>query len=154
MQQKDLTTMNNLQLKFNKEIAGQLQKELKLENIMAVPHLSKIVVNMGVKDATADKKNMEKSLEILAQIAGQKPKYARAKKSISAFKLREGDKIGLVVTLRGTKMYDFFERLTSIVMPRFRDFHGVRKNSYLDPCAFNLQKGSGKEGDRVSVPLR
>lgn len=122
--------MDNLQTRFKKQIAGTLQKELGLKNVMAVPSLSKIVVNMGVKDAIADKKNLEKASVILAQITGQKPKWAGAKKSISAFKLREGDKIGLVVTLRGRKMYDFFERLTSIVMPRFRDFHGARKTSF------------------------
>lgn len=122
--------MNNLQVKFNKEIAGALQKELSLTNVMAVPALSKIVVNMGVKDAIADKKNIEKAAVIMGQVTGQKPKWASAKKSISAFKLREGDKIGLVVTLRGKKMYDFLERLISVVMPRFRDFHGVRKTSF------------------------
>jgi large subunit ribosomal protein L5 len=122
--------MNNLQARFKKEIARALQKELNLKNIMAVPSLSKIVVNMGVKDAIADKKNLEKASVIMAQVTGQKPKWTSAKKSISAFKLREGDKIGLVVTLRGRKMYDFLERLISVVMPRFRDFHGVRKDSF------------------------
>ena len=122
--------MDTLKNRFKKEIAGVLQKELGLKSSMAVPALSKIVVNMGVKDAVADKKNLEKASLILAQITGQKPKWASAKKSISSFKLREGDKIGLVVTLRGQKMYDFFERLISIVMPRFRDFHGVRKTSF------------------------
>jgi large subunit ribosomal protein L5 len=122
--------MDNLRTRFKKEISGILQKELALKNAMAVPALSKIVVNMGVKDAVADKKNLEKASVILAQVTGQKPKWASAKKSISSFKLREGDKIGLVVTLRGQKMYDFFERLISIVMPRFRDFHGVRKTSF------------------------
>jgi large subunit ribosomal protein L5 len=122
--------MNNLQARFKKEITGILQKELKLGNVMAVPALSKIVVNMGVKDAIADKKNIEKGAAIMAQITGQKAKWAKAKKSISAFKLREGDKIGLVVTLRGRKMYDFFERLICVVMPRFRDFHGVKKTSF------------------------
>jgi len=122
--------MNKLQDRFKKEISGMLQKELSLKNIMAVPSLSKIVVNMGVKDAIADKKNLEKAAVTMAQVTGQKPKWAAARKSISSFKLREGDKIGLVVTLRGHKMYDFFERLTSIVMPRFRDFHGVKKISF------------------------
>lgn len=122
--------MNNLQVRFNKEIAGALQKELGLKNVMAVPALSKIVVNMGVKDAIVDKKNLEKAAVIMAQVTGQKPKWASARKSISSFKLREGDKIGLVVTLRGRKMYDFFERLISVVMPRFRDFHGVRQTSF------------------------
>lgn len=122
--------MNNLQARFKEEIAKSLQKELGLKNIMAVPMLSKIVVNMGVKDALADKKNLEKASIIMAQVTGQKPKYTSARKSISSFKLREGDKIGLVVTLRGRKMYDFFERLISVVLPRFRDFHGVSKVSF------------------------
>ena len=122
--------MNSLQTRFKKEISGVLQRDLKLKNVMAVPTLSKIVVNMGVKDAIADKKNLEKASAILSQVTGQKPKWAKAKKSISSFKLREGDKIGLVVTLRGRKMYDFYERLISIVMPRFRDFHGVKKTSF------------------------
>jgi large subunit ribosomal protein L5 len=129
MQQENIS-MDNLQTRFKKQIAGVLQKELNIENVMAVPSLSKIVVNMGVKDAIADKKNMEKAAVILSQVTGQKPKWARAKKSISSFKLREGDKIGLVVTLRGKKMYDFYERLISVVMPRFRDFHGVNKTSF------------------------
>ncbi len=122
--------MDNLQTRFKTQIAGALQRELGLKNIMATPILSKIVVNMGVKDALADKKNLEKASVIMAQITGQKPKWASAKKSISSFKLREGDRIGLVVTLRGRKMYDFFERLISVVMPRFRDFHGVSKASF------------------------
>jgi large subunit ribosomal protein L5 len=122
--------MENLQTRFKKQIAGNLQKELGLKNAMAVPALSKIVVNMGVKDAILDKKNLEKASAILNQVTGQKPKWASAKKSISSFKLREGDKIGLVVTLRGKKMYDFFERLISVVLPRFRDFHGVKKESF------------------------
>lgn len=122
--------MDNLQNRFKKQIAAVLQKDLGLKNVMAVPSLSKIVVNMGVKDAIADKKNLEKASLIMAAITGQKPKWTSAKKSISSFKLREGDKIGLVTTLRGSKMYDFFERLISVVMPRFRDFHGVKKDSF------------------------
>ena len=122
--------MDNLQSRFKKQIANELQKELGLKNAMAVPTISKIVVNMGVKDAILDKKNLEKASAILSQVTGQKPKWAAAKKSISSFKLREGDKIGLVVTLRGKKMYDFFERLISVVLPRFRDFHGVKKVSF------------------------
>lgn len=125
-----MLTMDNLQDRFKKQIAGVLQKELGINNVMAVPTISKIVVNMGVKDAISDKKNLEKAAVIMSQVTGQKPKWASAKKSISSFKLREGDKIGLVVTLRGRKMYDFFERLISVVLPRFRDFHGVRKVSF------------------------
>lgn len=125
-----LVFMNNLQDRFKKEIKEKLQKESSLKNPMSVPSLSKIVINMGVKDALIDKKNLEKGTAVLAQITGQKPKWTSAKKSISSFKLREGDKIGLVVTLRGKKMYDFFERLISVVLPRFRDFHGVKKESF------------------------
>ena len=90
----------------------------------------KVVDNMGVKDALADKKNIEKSAELLSQIAGQKPKITAAKKSIATFKLREGDKIGLVVTLRGKRMFNFFEKLVNIILPRLRDFHGIRKESF------------------------
>ena len=108
----------------------ELQKRLGIKNPMAVPTLLKIVVNMGVRDALDDKKNMEKVNVVLAQITGQKPKVTVAKKAISGFKLREGDQIGLVATLRGKKMQDFFTRLVTIVLPRFRDFHGVRKGSF------------------------
>ena len=122
--------MSNLQDTFKKEIAKKLQTTLEIKNPMSVPKLSKIVLNMGVKDALADKKNMEKASEILGLIAGQKPRVMKAKKSISTFKLREGDAIGLVTTLRGERMYDFYEKLVSIVFPRLRDFHGVKRHSF------------------------
>jgi large subunit ribosomal protein L5 len=122
--------MNKLQEEFKKEIAKKLQAELGIKNTHAVPALSKVVLNMGVKDALADKKNIEKSSEILGQIAGQKPKIMKAKKSIAAFKLREGDQIGLMVTLRGKMMYDFYQKLVTIVFPRIRDFHGVSNKSF------------------------
>jgi large subunit ribosomal protein L5 len=122
--------MNSLQEQFQKELAKKLQEELGIKNPQAIPMLSKIVLNMGVKDAVADKKNMEKAAEVLALIAGQKPKTMKAKKSIAAFKLREGEEIGLMVTLRGKRMYDFYQKLTTIVFPRFRDFHGVKKESF------------------------
>ncbi len=122
--------MSNLQDKFKKEIAKKLQTDLGIKNYMALPKLSKIVINMGVKDALADKKNMEKATEILAQISGQKPKVMKAKKSIASFKLREGDEVGLVTTLRGKRMYDFYEKLVAIVFPRLRDFHGVDRKSF------------------------
>jgi len=122
--------MNKLQEEFKKEIAKKLQTELGIKNTHAVPVLKKIVLNMGVKDALADKKNIEKSSEILGQIAGQKPKVMKAKKSIAAFKLREGDQIGLMVTLRGRMMYDFYQKLVTIVFPRIRDFHGVSNKSF------------------------
>lgn len=122
--------MDNIQDKFKKEIIFDLQKKLGVKNIMAVPKLKKIVVNVGVKDAIADRKNVEKVGLVLAQITGQKPKVTKAKKSISTFKLREGQEIGLATTLRGRRMYDFLEKLVTIVLPRLRDFHGVRRTSF------------------------
>jgi large subunit ribosomal protein L5 len=122
--------INPLQDKYKKEIAVTLQKELGIKNPHAVPSLKKIVLNMGVKDALADKKNIERASETLSQIAGQKPRIMKAKKSIAAFKLREGDQVGLMVTLRGKRMYDFYQKLTTIVFPRLRDFHGVKTESF------------------------
>lgn len=108
----------------------QLKEKLGVKNMQAVPKLSKIVVNMGVKNALEDKKNIEKAQVILSKISGQKPKITKAKKAISTFKLREGDEIGLVVTLRGKRMYDFYEKLANIVLPRLRDFRGVPRTSF------------------------
>jgi len=122
--------MNSLQEKFKKEILKTLQTKLGVKNAHEVPMLLKIVINMGVKDALADKKNIEKAAEVLGLISGQKPKVMKAKKSVSSFKLRQGDQIGLMVTLRGKRMYDFYQKLTSIVFPRLRDFHGVKNESF------------------------
>jgi large subunit ribosomal protein L5 len=122
--------MSTLQDKFNTEIAKSLQSQLGVKNVNAVPTLSKIVINMGVKDALADKSNIEKAAVLMGQITGQKSKVMTAKKSISTFKLREGDKVALMVTLRGKRMYDFYQKLVTIVFPRFRDFHGVKKESF------------------------
>jgi large subunit ribosomal protein L5 len=122
--------MESTQNVFKKKSIQELQKTLGVKNPMVVPVLSKIVVNMGVKNALIDKKNIEKANTILTQITGQKPKITIAKKAISGFKLRQGDQIGVMVTLRGKKMYDFFTKLVTIILPRFRDFHGVRKESF------------------------
>lgn len=122
--------MTTFEENFKKEQLPKLKEKLGIKNIFAVPHLSKILVNMGVKDAISDKKNMEKGASLMVKITGQKPKVTKAKKSISTFKLREGEEIGLVVTLRGKRMYDFFEKLTKIVLPRIRDFRGVRTTSF------------------------
>lgn len=122
--------MENLQSEYKKTIAPVLQKKLSLDNPMAVPHLIKIVVNMGVKDAVGDKKLMEKMSGVLSQITGQKPKVTKAKKSIATFKLREGDPIGLVATLRGRRMYEFFDKIVKVVLPRMKDFHGVSRKSF------------------------
>ncbi len=122
--------MTNLQQKYKEKAIASLEKTLGIKNPMAVPALKKIVVNIGVKNAVADKKNIEIVTQVLEQIAGQKPKVTKAKKSIASFKLREGDKIGLVVTLRGKRMYDFYDRLVSIVLPRIKDFRGVKSTSF------------------------
>jgi large subunit ribosomal protein L5 len=122
--------MENLQTRYINTIRRELQEKLKIKNPMATPKLVKIVVNMGVKDAVVDKKNIDRASAALAKITGQKPKIARARKSIASFKIRQGDPIGVMVTLRGKRMYDFFEKLTSIVLPRLKDFHGVSRKSF------------------------
>ena len=107
-----------------------LSKKLGITNPMALPRLTKIVINMGVKDAVSDKKFVEKMGIALAQITGQKAKTTTAKKAIAGFKLRQGDVIGLVVTLRGKRMYEFYDRLVKIVLPRIKDFRGVPRKSF------------------------
>lgn len=119
-----------LQEQFKGAIGKKLQEKLKIKNPMALPNLKKIVVNMGVKDAVADKKNIEKMGKALAIITGQKPKITKAKKAIATFKLRQGDQIGLVVTLRGKRMYGFFDKIVKIVLPRIKDFRGVSRKSF------------------------
>lgn len=122
--------MANLYEKYKKEIVPELQKQLQIKNQMAVPQVKKIVVNMGVKDATSDKKLVDKMAQVVAQITGQKPKISRAKKSIATFKLRQGDPIGVTVTLRGKRMHEFLDRLISIVLPRLKDFRGISTESF------------------------
>lgn len=122
--------MDNLQTRFNKSIKSELQQKLGIKNPMATPKLVKIVVNMGVKDAVSDKKNIERAGKAMEIITGQKAKVAKAKKSVASFKLRQGDPIGVVVTLRGKRMYDFYEKLISIVFPRLKDFHGISRTSF------------------------
>lgn len=122
--------MSTFEENFKKEKILKLKENLGIKNINAVPVLSKIVVNMGVRDVLADKKNLEKGSAILTRITGQKPRVMKAKKAISTFKLRQGDEIALMVTLRGKRMYDFYEKLTKIVLPRIRDFRGVSRKSF------------------------
>jgi large subunit ribosomal protein L5 len=119
-----------LRTKFDKEVAPALLKELELKNAMAVPRLNKIVVNMGMGEATQNSKVMDPAVNELGQITGQKPIITKAKKSIAAFKVREGQAIGTMVTLRGDRMYEFFDRLVNIVLPRVRDFKGVSTKSF------------------------
>jgi large subunit ribosomal protein L5 len=119
-----------LKERFRKEVAPVLMKEFELNNPMAVPHLHKIVVNMGMGEATQNAKLLDPAANELGQITGQKPVVTRAKKSIAAFKVREGMPIGAMVTLRGDRMYEFFDRLVSVVLPRVRDFRGVSTKSF------------------------
>ena len=119
-----------LRSKFEKEVAPALLKELELKNAMAVPRLNKIVVNMGMGEATQNSKVLDPAVNELGQITGQKPIVTKAKKSIAAFKVREGQAIGTMVTLRGDRMYEFFDRLVNIVLPRVRDFRGVSTKSF------------------------
>ena len=119
-----------LHKKYKEEVIKKLEKELGIKNPMAVPHLEKIVVNMGVKDAVSDKKIIEKMAGALAQVTGQKAKPTRARKAIAGFKIRQGDIIGLAVTIRGKRMYAFYDRLVKIVLPRLKDFRGVPRGSF------------------------
>src|ERR1700678_3839156 len=119
-----------LKEKYSKEIRPALQKELGLNNLMAVPRLEKIVLNMGLGEATQNVKIMDPLVADLAAIADQKPVTTKAKKSIAAFKVREGMPIGAMVTLRGDTMYEFLDRLISIALPRVRDFRGVSAKSF------------------------
>jgi len=119
-----------LKEKYHSEIKQSLKKELGIENLMAVPKLEKIVINMGLGEATQNVKIMDPLLADLGAIAGQKAVITKAKKSIAAFKLREGMPIGAMVTLRGDKMYEFLDRLISVALPRVRDFRGVSSKSF------------------------
>jgi len=119
-----------LKEKYQKEIRPALQKGLGLTNLMAVPRLEKIVLNMGLGEATQNVKIMDPLVADLASVAGQKPVTTRAKKSIAAFKVREGMPIGAMVTLRGDIMYEFLDRLISVALPRVRDFRGVSTKSF------------------------
>lgn len=119
-----------LKQRFQKEIAPALAKELGLSNPMAVPRLHKVVVNMGVGEATQNSKMLDPLVGDLGQITGQRPVVTRAKKSIAAFKVRAGMPIGAMVTLRGDRMYEFLDRLINITLPRVRDFRGVSTKSF------------------------
>jgi large subunit ribosomal protein L5 len=119
-----------LKAKYNEQIREQLFKDLGLESIMQVPRLQKIVINVGCGGATENRHLIEKVETELATITGQKPVVTRAKKSIAGFKLREGNAIGVKVTLRGNTMWEFFDRLVSLAIPRIRDFRGLNPRSF------------------------
>ena len=127
-----------LKAKYNEEIAPQLSKEFGYANKMQIPKLEKIVVNMGIKEAPSDIKIFEQCAEELSLITGQKPVIRRSKKAISAFKLREDSPIGLKVTLRKARMYEFMDRLFNLAMPRIRDFQGYSDRSFDGRGNFSL----------------
>ena len=122
--------MDRLIEKYNKEVVPALQKRFNYKNVMQIPKLDKIVVNMRVGEAKENPKALEGAINDMRIITGQQPVVTRAKKSIANFKVREGQKIGCMVTLRGDMMYSFFDRLVNIALPRTRDFRGVSRNSF------------------------
>ena len=124
------TTTPRLKTKYREEIAGKLRDEFKYENVMQIPGLVKIVVNMGVGDAARDSKLIEGAIRDLTTITGQKPAVTKARKSIAQFKLREGQPIGAHVTLRGDRMWEFLDRLLSLALPRIRDFRGLSPKQF------------------------
>jgi large subunit ribosomal protein L5 len=119
-----------LQEHYRDKIVPELQKSLGVANVMQVPKITKITVNMGVGEAVADKKIMDNAVADLTKITGQKPLVTRSRKSVATFKLRDGLAIGCKVTLRGARMYEFLDRLVNIAMPRIRDFRGVSARSF------------------------
>jgi len=131
-------TTPRLQEKYQKTIIPDLKKKFARENVMSLPKLQKIVLNMGVGSNLSEKKYMEEAVDVLTQISGQKPVITKAKKSIASFKLREGMNVGCMVTLRGARMYEFMDRLISLVLPRVRDFQGVNPKSFDGHGNFNL----------------
>ena len=121
---------SRLREKFRSEITPALMQEFKYTSVMQVPHLEKIVLNIGLGEAVQNAKSLDAAVGDLTAIAGQKPVVTRSKKAIAAFKLRQGMPIGAMVTLRGNRMYDFFDRLVSLALPRLRDFRGIRRRSF------------------------
>ncbi|AEM80656.1 MULTISPECIES: 50S ribosomal protein L5 [Streptomyces] len=124
------TTAPRLKARYREEIQGKLQEQFSYENVMQIPGLTKVVVNMGVGDAARDSKLIEGAIRDLSTITGQKPAVTKARKSIAQFKLREGQPIGAHVTLRGDRMWEFLDRLVSLALPRIRDFRGLSPKQF------------------------
>ncbi|HSX41553.1 MAG TPA: 50S ribosomal protein L5 [Candidatus Saccharimonadales bacterium] len=122
--------MNRLHKKYNEEVRPALMKELGYTNVHQIPRIEKVVINAGVGRATADSKHLETVGHTVAKISGQAPVQTVAKKSIAGFKLRDGNKIGVMVTLRGERMYAFLDRLVSVALPRIRDFRGLSEKAF------------------------
>ena len=121
---------NRLKAKYSNEVTKKLIEQFNYTSVMQVPKVEKIVINMGVGDAVANAKNLEKAVDELTLLSGQKPVITKAKKSIAGFRLREGMPIGCKVTLRGARMYDFLDKLVTVSLPRVRDFHGVSNKAF------------------------
>jgi len=130
--------MSRLLERYRKELVPELQKQLGYANPLAVPRLEKIVLSMGVGSALENRNRLEAAAKDLAKIAGQKPLVTKARRSVAGFKLREGQEIGLKVTLRGRRMYEFLDRLVNVVLPRIRDFRGMPVNSFDRGGNYNL----------------
>jgi large subunit ribosomal protein L5 len=122
--------MSRLKDRYDKEVAPALQKEFGYKNVMAIPKVKKVVVNMGLGEATQNAKIVDTGVDELARVTGQKPVVTRAKKSIAQFKVRKGMPIGTMVTLRGPRMWDFLDRLMAVALPRVRDFRGVSPKGF------------------------
>ncbi len=130
--------MNNIYKQYKEEILPALKKEFQITNDLAAPKIKKIVINVGASEALSTKDVLDKIKEQVAQISGQMPRVTAAKKSISTFKLKKGDIIGVMVTLRGKKAWDFMEKFVSIVAPRMRDFRGLEKGKFDHMGNYNL----------------
>lgn len=126
----DTKIVPRFKTQYNDAIRDQLKADLGLDNIMEVPRMEKIVINMGVGEALLNKKHLEGALEDLTLIAGQKPVVTKAKKALASFKLRQGNAVGCKVTLRGDRMWEFFDRLVTLAIPRIRDFRGLNPKSF------------------------
>ena len=127
-----------LYTKYTDEVRSRLQEQFKYKNVMQLPKLAKVVINIGVNEAKLDQKYMDASINELTIISGQKPMLKRAKKSIAGFKVREGQPVGCCVTLRGPRMWEFVDRLISIALPRIKDFQGISKKGFDGRGNYNL----------------
>lgn len=130
--------MNRLKEKYIKSVVPALQSEFKITNVNAVPRLTKVTLNVGVGKAGGDKKLIDAAVSTIQRITGQKPVQIKARKSISNFKLREGTVVGIKVTLRGNRMYDFIDKLINIALPRVRDFQGITPSSFDEHGSLNI----------------
>jgi len=130
--------MTRFQTIYRDQVAPALQKQFGFESVMQVPRITKITLNMGVGEAVADKKVLENAVGDLSKIAGQKPVVTRARKAIAGFKIREGQPIGCMVTLRGARMYEFLDRFVTVALPRVRDFRGISGKAFDGRGNYNI----------------